>query len=130
MKIYKIAHEIEVEEVKEVDFDSKTNYPTYISIGHPNTQESKEIYLWIYANGKFESIRNNPGIVSTHVDRWPWMDDVTGTKNGFRGRFDPETGIVSVLKEGKINRNRTIPDFLIGKLKEAYPTLKKIYVFD
>lgn len=122
MKIYRIAQEIE--DTEDTEKGWKSHHTSYLDIGHSTIDDFRETFLWIYANGKFEVFKRHPFDPTTHPIKWKSQT----YQNGFRGRFDPKTKEVSVLREG-INSMRPIPDELLRKLKEHFPTMRKIWLF-
>lgn len=116
-KEIKIAQEI----IGDDDPHPNKYNPNYFDVGHSYTKAFP--ILWALKDGKIiTKVSKYKEMMHTH--EW------TGKVN-FLGRFEPETGILSIAKwnEG-IHRLRPVPEILITMLKQTFPNITKIMVFN
>ena len=100
---------------------SKPRPPAYTDFGHTYTKAFP--ILWALINGKITT-KESRYRDTKHDPSWI----VKNTK--FCGRFEPETGILTVQKVGEgLHLLKPVPEFLITMLKQTFPNITKIMVF-
>lgn len=110
----------------------------YLEVGHRGG-DSDRFFLWVWRGGKIETHRdpdlsdnweeeyqgwlNEPGsIVHEHV----WNEEEL--ENLYRGRYDADTGHLSVLIPLKWE-HREVPNSLLSALYKKFPGVNKVFVF-
>lgn len=89
----------------------------YVDIGHLN-----DSILWVWRKGKIETASSANG--RTHEKVWG-----VGCMNNYRGRFDPETGQISITPPFKL-RNRATPTWLLDALEREFGTGNENWEFN
>lgn len=100
--------------------------PYYTDVGHEAEEGQEPNFMWVFYNGDVlteEETDENP----THG--YAWKDLEVNWKRTYYGRFEGETGTLSILKptEGP-GRFRGIPWAIINKLRLNFP-IQRIYEY-
>ena len=100
----------------------------YTDIGHEDEKSigfyDKPNYMWIFHNGELkvkEENEDTPG----HYEAFG--EDSYNAP--YSGRYETDTGRVSIYSVGGITDLRRVPDFLIFALKQKFRNIKEIYRF-
>jgi hypothetical protein len=96
---------------------------TYFGIGHGDEEEP--YYVWAMIAGKIHKSRLIQGDdEATHGSLWG--HDVTN--RDFKGRYEPGTGKLSVVKP-RHAEFRDLPSELLRKLYQTFPDVQQVYEF-
>jgi hypothetical protein len=99
----------------------------YWDIGHsPPIEHSREILesnniLWFFNNGTIET-----KIERDNTSHFQTFDDLS---RHYYGRYEAETGKLTIIIPEGVNSFRPIPNILIKKLNERFPNISEIYKY-
>ena len=141
-----------VEQDEEVRKDQEAE--EYFSVGHGDYSEEvgfEPLYLvWAWIGGKVRTsgVMVSEGMEDEDVEeRWPdgvpdfgfglddvethgslWGHDVTDET--YKGRYEPETGRLTVVKPSRVMaQQRDVPELIMGNLHRTFGNISKTYVF-
>ncbi|KKN07036.1 hypothetical protein LCGC14_1071150 [marine sediment metagenome] len=103
---------------------------SYLDIGHNvyrgDKPRKEPNQLWIYYEGQI-LIEPETEELTRHFYAF---DENMLDGSIYSGRYDSYTGALSISPNTEMSRMRSIPDFLIRSLKQKFPNIKDMYVFD
>ncbi len=80
-------------------------------------------YIWAYYNGDIIKMEEDINLKEHSEMDLPDMEHL------YKGRYDPKTDIITLIKPIGSAQFRDIPSFLKKELHQAFPEAKEIYVF-
>lgn len=121
----RITNQLHEVSLPPVEIGKKGDAKTYMSIGH-----SRGGYLWILkADGELLSrkVTNRK-----NVHRGEWSREYERGEVVYQGRYDGEKRVATVYApyESPHFGGVDVPNFLLRRLKKAFPDMDKVVVFD
>ena len=111
---------------KSQEIIEKSKDKTYLDIGHGrsfrNRSFKKPNQIWIYSNGQVLTVEEEEN--TTH-NAFDYQSNILAS---YSGRYEPDTGRLSIVPSDKANFNR-IPESVLLALKQKFRYIEKVYIF-
>lgn len=129
--------------------NSAPDIDTYFSVGHGEFDEEAGFeplgVIWVWTGGKIHA----SGVIipewmdeSDIEERWPsgvpdfgfGIEDNSlivhdpAASETYKGRYEPETGKLTVSKPYAMSQHRDVPDAIMSELRHTFNNISKIYI--
>ena len=102
----------------------------YLDIGHkemPNKEYKKPNIIWIYVNGEVlteDEVEGDYGYI-THSKAFPGLIPAAS----YLGRYERDTGDLSIIARGELQKLREIPESVLLNLKQKFRYINNLHRF-